>query len=104
VQITVQLGSPRSQETLCTVHDLGAKLQHIAYREDYDEVGGGNDRIMDLLNFRDDENCSCFLVDGQPYDLDFGLSEDIEALDVGGRHLGCHVVQCEFCVCMCTHK
>ena len=28
------------------------------------------------------------VVGGQPYDVDFGLSEDMKALDVRGRHLG----------------
>ncbi len=29
-----------------------------------------------------------FLVGGQPDDLDFEVSEDMEGLDEGGRHLG----------------
>jgi hypothetical protein len=45
-------------------------------------------QIIDLLHFGDDENWLGSLVGGQPDDLDFGLSEDMEALDVGGRHLG----------------
>ena len=43
---------------------------------------------MDLQNFRDDENWLTILVGGQPYDLDFGFSEVVEALDVGGRNFG----------------
>ena len=43
---------------------------------------------MNLQNFRDDENRLSSLVGGQPDDLDFGLSKAMEALDVGGRHLG----------------
>ena len=31
------------------------------------------------------------MVVGQPDD--FGLSEDMEALDIGGRHLGSHGIQ-----------
>jgi hypothetical protein len=35
-----------------------------------------------------------FLVGGQLDGLGFGLSEeDMEALDVGGRHLGSHEIQ-----------
>ena len=68
---------------------------------------GGDYIIVDILNFGDDENCSCFLLNGQPHGLDFGLSEHIKALDVWGRHLGCHVVQCELYVCIdmyvCVH-
>ena len=46
-------------------------------------------QIMDQLQFGDeDENWLGSLVGGQPDDLAFGLSEDMEALDVGGRHLG----------------
>ena len=43
---------------------------------------------MDLQNFKENENWLGSLVGGQPNDLDFGSSEDMEALDVGGRHLG----------------
>jgi hypothetical protein len=43
---------------------------------------------MDLQNFGDDENWLGSLVSGQPDDLDLGLSEVVETLDVGGRHLG----------------
>ena len=59
-----------------------------ANREDYEEGCGENDTFMDLLHFGDDENWLGPLVSGQPYDLDFGISEDMETLDVGGRHLG----------------
>ena len=31
---------------------------------------------------------------GQPNNIDFGLSEDIEALDLGGRCLGSQGIQC----------
>ena len=41
-----------------------------------------------LQNFGDDENWLDSLVGGKLDDLDFGLSEAMEALDVGGRHLG----------------
>ena len=68
------------------VQDLGARPQHGADREDYEEGGGENDTYMDIQNF--DENWLGSMVSGQPDDLDFGLSEDMEALDVGGRHLG----------------
>ena len=40
---------------------------------------------MDLLHFGDNEKWLGSLVRGQPDDLDFGLSEDMEALNVGGR-------------------
>ena len=43
---------------------------------------------MDLRNFGDVENWLGVLLGGQPDGLDFGLSEAMEALDVGGRHLG----------------
>ena len=33
---------------------------------------------------------------GQPDDLGFGLSEGMEVLDVGGRHLDSHVISCGF--------
>ena len=33
------------------------------------------------------------MVGGQPNNLDFGLSEDIEALDVVWRHLGSQGIQ-----------
>ena len=45
---------------------------------------------MDVKYFGHDENWLGTLVGGQPDDLDVGLSDDIEALDVGGRHLGNH--------------
>ena len=70
------------------VHDLGARPQHGANREDYKEGGKENYTIMDLQNLEDDENWLGFLVGGQLHNLDFGLSEAMEALDVGGRHLG----------------
>ena len=59
-----------------------------------EEGGGENDTFMDLPNFGDDEIWLGFLVGGQLDDLDFGLSEAKEALDVGGRHLGSHGIQC----------
>ena len=37
---------------------------------------------MDLQNFGDDENGLGSLVGGQPGDLDYGLNEDMEALDI----------------------
>ena len=43
---------------------------------------------MDLQNFGDDEDWLGSLVGGQLDGIDFGLSEDMEALDVGGRYLG----------------
>ena len=76
------------------VHDLGAKPQHGVDWEDYEEGSGENDTIMDLQNFRNIENWLGSLVGGQPDDLDFGLSEDMEALHVGGRHLENHAIQC----------
>ena len=48
---------------------------------------------MDLLHFGDDENWLGSLVGGQHDNLNFGLSEDMEALAVGGRHLGNQGVQ-----------
>ena len=48
---------------------------------------------MDLQNFGEDENWLGSLLGGQPYDLDFGLSNDMEALDVRGRHLGSHDIE-----------
>ena len=56
--------------------------------EDYEDGGGENHTIVDLLHFKDDKNQLDALVDGPPDDLDFELSEDMEALDVGGMHLG----------------
>ena len=47
-----------------------------------------------LRNFRGNENWLGSLVGGQLDDLDFGLCEDMEALDVGGRHLGSQDIQC----------
>ena len=73
------------------VQDLGARPQHGADRDDYEEGGGENDTIMDLQNF--DDNWLGSMVSGQPDNLDFGLSEDMEALDVGGRHLGSQGIQ-----------
>lgn len=43
---------------------------------------------MGLQNCGDDENWLGSLVGGQHDDLEFGLNEDMEALDVEGRHLG----------------
>ena len=48
---------------------------------------------MGLQNFGDYENWLGALVVGQLDDLDFGLSEDMKSLDVGGRHLGSHGIQ-----------
>ena len=84
---------------------------------------------MDLKNFRDNENWLSYVtyvVGGQLDDLDFGLNEDMEALNVGGRHLGSQDIQHGFTktvkkvtnlmifgrqqlcngllVCMCPHK
>ena len=78
------------------VHDLGARPQHGADQKDYEEDGGENDIVMHPQNFGDDEIWLGSLVGGQPNDLDFGLSEATEALDVGGRHLGCQGIQCGF--------
>lgn len=55
-----------------------------------------------------------------PYDLDFGLCEDMKVVNVGGRHLGNHGIQHELyedddefwttklcsglLMCMCPHK
>ena len=63
-------------------------------REDYEERDRENDTIIDLQNFGDDENWLGSPVGGQLDDLDFGLSEDMEALDVGGRHLGTQGIRC----------
>jgi hypothetical protein len=49
---------------------------------------------MDLQNFGDDEYWLRSLVGGQLNDLDFGLSEAMETLDVGERHLGSHGIKC----------
>jgi hypothetical protein len=62
--------------------------QHGANREDYEEGNGENDTTIDLQSFGDVENWLGVLVGGQPDGLDFELSEAMEALDVGGRHLG----------------
>ena len=48
---------------------------------------------MDLLHFEDNENWLGIMVDGQPDDLDFGLSEVMEPLDIGRRHLGNQGIQ-----------
>jgi len=42
---------------------------------------------MDLQNFGDDENWLGSLVGGQPDDLKIRLSEAMETLYVGGRHM-----------------
>jgi hypothetical protein len=67
----VKSGSPRTQETLCRLHDFGASPRHGAHREDCEEGGGENDTIKDLRNFEDDENWLGFLVGGQLDDLEF---------------------------------
>ena len=59
---------------------------------------------MTLQNFGDNENWVGFLMSGQPYDLDCGLSEDMEALDVGGRHLGSQGIGGPWCVCVCISQ
>jgi hypothetical protein len=69
-------------------------LVHITYCEDYEEGSGENDTSMDLLHFGDNKNWSSSLVGAQLDDLDCGLSEGMEALDVGGRHLGSQCIQC----------
>ena len=38
------------------VHDFGARSQHGAYQEDYEEGGGETNTNMNLQNFGDDEN------------------------------------------------
>ena len=50
---------------------------------------------MDQLHFGDDENQLGSMMGGQLDDLGFGLSEDMEALDLGGRHLGNQGIQHE---------
>ena len=73
------------------VHDFGARPQRGTYKKDYEEGDGETDTNMDLHNFGDDENWLGSLVGGQLDDLDYGSSEAteaLEALDVGGRHLG----------------
>lgn len=62
--------------------------QHATYRKYYEEGCGENDIVLDLLHFEEDENWLGSLVCAQPYDLDYGLNEGLEAFDVGGRHLG----------------
>ena len=78
------------------VEDFGARPQHGVGRKYYEEGGGENDTIMDLQNFGDDENWLHSLVGGQLDDLDYGSSEAMEALDVGGRYLGKHDIKCGF--------
>ena len=76
------------------VHDLGARPQHGVDREDYEEGIWENDTIiMDPLHFGDNENWLGSQVGRQSYVVDFVLSEDMEAFDVGGRHLGSHGIQ-----------
>ena len=70
------------------VQDLGGRPQCGAYWEDYEEGGGENDTIMDLLHFGDNENWLSSLVGGQSNGLNFELSEYMKALAVGGRHFG----------------
>jgi hypothetical protein len=43
---------------------------------------------MEPQNFKDDKNWKGSLVGGQLDKLDFGLSEDMKALDLGGRAFG----------------
>ena len=50
--------------------------------------------MLDLQNFGDDENWLGSLMGGQLDDLDFGLSEAIENLNLGGMHLGSHGIHC----------
>ena len=38
------------------VHDIGARPQHGANQEDYEEGGVENDAILDLQNLIEDEN------------------------------------------------
>ena len=78
------------------VKDLSARTQHGADQEDYEEGGGVIDTTTNLQKFGHghDEHWLGSLVGGQVDDLDFGLSEAMEALDVGGRHLGSHGFQC----------
>ena len=55
--------------------DLGARPQHEANWEDYEEGVGENDTIMNLQNFGDGENQLGSLVGGQPDGPHFGLSK-----------------------------
>ena len=59
--------------------------------------------IMTLENFGDVENWLGSLVDGQLDGFDCGLSEKMEALDVGGRHLRNQGIGGRM-VCMCLNK
>ena len=68
-------------------------MEHETYWEDQEEGGGDIDTIMDLQSFGDDENWIGSMVGGQPNNLDFGLSEAIEASDLGGRHLDIQGIQ-----------
>ena len=61
--------------------------------EDYEEGGGEDGAIVDLQNFGEDDNWWGSLVGGQLDDLHFGLSEGMEALDVGWRHVGSWGIQ-----------
>ena len=58
-----------------------------------EEGRGEIDTIMDLQNFGDNENWLGTLVGGQSDDLEFELSEGMNSLDVGGRHLGNENIQ-----------
>ena len=49
---------------------------------------------MNLQNFKDDEKWLGSPVGGQSHDVDFGLSEAMEALDTGGRQLDSHDIEC----------
>ena len=71
------------------VQDLGARTQHEADREEWYNYGSMELwRQWKLVRF----SGGCWLDD-----LDFELSEDMKALDGGGRHLGNHSIQHGLC-------
>lgn len=64
------------------VHVLGARPQHGANQEDYEEDGG---RVINLWIYKTSEMMLGSLVGWQPNDLDFMLIEAMEAWDARGR-------------------
>ena len=68
---------------------FGARAQHGANWEDYEEDFEESETIMDLLHFGNNKN-------GQPYDLDLELSGNREVLDLGGRHLATRAINVGF--------
>ena len=82
----VRLSGSRSREMLCV--GPWCKTQHGANQEDYEEGGGKNDTNLWIYYTSEMMKIGQVLWwVGNRMILILGLSEDMEALDVGGRHL-----------------